>query len=837
MAIYSKFLSLINGSQRTVDLSTNTLSAQGLQLNAATGGGNITQLAHASTTSYTISWPAAQAASSGYVLSNDGTGNLSWVSGSAGSVTSVALSDGSTSPIYTISGSPVTSSGTLTFTLSTQTANKVFAGPTSGGAAQPTFRTLVSADIPSLAYANQSLSNLTGFTANQVIYASSGSALTSSSGFTYTGDTGQLTVTGQTSFGVLKVIGNGTDVESSISFKSSNITDGDSGQWAVGVNVSGPATGFFSVWNANITATSPIVIDPSDNNVGINNNTPAFNLDVGGTLNASTSMQSPELILEGSTSGTITQEANDTTTDYTVKWPAAQASGTKVLQNDGSGNLSWASSSTGTVTSVAFSDASTTPIYTISGSPVTTSGTLTQTLTTQAANIVFAGPTTGSAAQPTFRSLVSADIPDLSATYVTQSEVGASNGVASLDSGGHIPLSQLPSSLVEYQGTWDASTNTPTLSNTLGIYNVSGYFFIVSTGGTVDFGAGNITFNAGDWVLFNGTIWERAVQSNVVQSVNGQTGVVTINAINQLTGDVTATAASGSQSKATTVAAIQGTSVSGTTGSGNVVFSASPTLTGTITAAAANFSGAISASNFSGSSSGTNTGDQTITLTGDVTGSGTGSFATTIAAGAVTATKLGTVTDGTTLDQSGAGSTLEIKTGGVGTTQLASNAVTSAKIATSAFDGVTITGGGGSAATVVYAPAVEFVGVAGQDFTSTNTTYAVRWGLTANSETAGRLYACDTTTSSFDLFYAIGTITVGGSTAATGSNVTVTRIGSVTLGSSDPSLTLVGQPVFLDAGGALTQTAPSSAGTAVTRMGMLRTTTIVDVNPAPVAIN
>lgn len=48
------------------------------------------------------------------------------------------------------------------------------------------------------------------------------------------------------------------------------------------------------------------------------------------------------------------------------------------------------------------------------------------------------------------------------------------------------------------------------------------------------------------------------------------------------------------------------------TGTGNVVMSASPTLTGTITAAAANFSGAISASNFSGSSSGTNTGDVTL---------------------------------------------------------------------------------------------------------------------------------------------------------------------------------------------------------------------------------
>ena len=93
-----------------------------------------------------------------------------------------------------------------------------------------------------------------------------------------------------------------------------------------------------------------------------------------------------------------------------------------------------------------------------------------------------------------------------------------------------------------------------------------------------------------------------------------------------MSGDATIVA-----SGALTVAKIQGTTVSGTTGSGNVVFSASPTLTGTLVAAAANFSGAISASNFSGSSSGTNTGDQTITQTGDVTGSGTGSFATTLA--------------------------------------------------------------------------------------------------------------------------------------------------------------------------------------------------------------
>lgn len=65
----------------------------------------------------------------------------------------------------------------------------------------------------------------------------------------------------------------------------------------------------------------------------------------------------------------------------------------------------------GTVTSVGFADGSSTPIFTITGSPVTTSGTITETLTTQSANIVFAGPATGSAAQPTFRALVSGDLP------------------------------------------------------------------------------------------------------------------------------------------------------------------------------------------------------------------------------------------------------------------------------------------------------------------------------------------------------------------------------------------------------------------------------------------
>lgn len=62
-----------------------------------------------------------------------------------GSVLSVAL----TMPAqFAVAGSPVTTTGTLAVTWANENANLVFAGPTSGGAAVPTFRALVSADLP-----------------------------------------------------------------------------------------------------------------------------------------------------------------------------------------------------------------------------------------------------------------------------------------------------------------------------------------------------------------------------------------------------------------------------------------------------------------------------------------------------------------------------------------------------------------------------------------------------------------------------------------------------------------------------------------------------------------
>ena len=112
-----------------------------------------------------------------------------------------------------------------------------------------------------------------------------------------------------------------------------------------------------------------------------------------------------------------------------------------------------------------------------------------------------------------------------STTYQATSEKGQNNGYASLDSGGKVPAAQLPNSIMDYKGTWDASTNTPTLADGTGN---AGDVYICSVGGTVNSGAGAITFAAGDWVVYSGSVWQKSINSNAVASVNGQTGAVVL---------------------------------------------------------------------------------------------------------------------------------------------------------------------------------------------------------------------------------------------------------------------------------------------------------------------
>lgn len=110
--------------------------------------------------------------------------------------------------------------------------------------------------------------------------------------------------------------------------------------------------------------------------------------------------------------------------------------------------------------------------------------------------------------------------------FISNSQKGVANGVATLDGGGKIPVSQLPNSVMELQGNWDASTNTPTLSDGNGN---PGDVYEVKVAGTQNLGSGNIIFKVGDWAVYGADgKWYVSLNSNEVTSVNGLTGAVVL---------------------------------------------------------------------------------------------------------------------------------------------------------------------------------------------------------------------------------------------------------------------------------------------------------------------
>jgi len=116
------------------------------------------------------------------------------------------------------------------------------------------------------------------------------------------------------------------------------------------------------------------------------------------------------------------------------------------------------------------------------------------------------------------------DVKSKADNAIPTSEKGVANGVATLDGSGRLPSSQLTQTALEYLGTWDANTNTPALADGIGDL---GDFYIVSVAGSQDLGSGIIAFEVGDWVIYDGSLWERSPNSNAVDSVFGRVGIIT----------------------------------------------------------------------------------------------------------------------------------------------------------------------------------------------------------------------------------------------------------------------------------------------------------------------
>jgi hypothetical protein len=191
------WLNHATGQPQYVTLGTN-LAIVGSQLQVFGGGTPLTSVGLTMPSSvFTVgNSPLTSNGTIGVTLANQAV-NLVWASPASGPsgpptfrslasadipalpyVSSVALV--LPSSIITVTGSPVTSSGTLTGTLATQTANFVWAGPSSGAASAPTFRALVTTDIPSgLAYVTS-----VALSPPSSIISVSGSPITSSGTFT-----------------------------------------------------------------------------------------------------------------------------------------------------------------------------------------------------------------------------------------------------------------------------------------------------------------------------------------------------------------------------------------------------------------------------------------------------------------------------------------------------------------------------------------------------------------------------------------------------------------------------------------------------------------------------
>jgi hypothetical protein len=104
-------------------------------------------------------------------------------------------------------------------------------------------------------------------------------------------------------------------------------------------------------------------------------------------------------------------------------------------------------------------------------------------------------------------------------------DAGVPNGVATLDSGGKVPTSQIPQmGDLNYQGTWNASTNSPTLTSSTG---TKGYYYVVNVAGTTNLD-GITDWQVGDWAVFNGSTWQKIDNTDAVTSVNGYTGTVVL---------------------------------------------------------------------------------------------------------------------------------------------------------------------------------------------------------------------------------------------------------------------------------------------------------------------
>lgn len=104
---------------------------------------------------------------------------------------------------------------------------------------------------------------------------------------------------------------------------------------------------------------------------------------------------------------------------------------------------------------------------------------------------------------------------------------GQASGYAGLGGDGKVPTAQLPDAVLgalKYQGTWDASTNSPTIPAAAA--GNKGWYRLVTTAGSTALD-GITDWKVGDWLVSDGATWSKIDNTDAVISVAGLVGVIT----------------------------------------------------------------------------------------------------------------------------------------------------------------------------------------------------------------------------------------------------------------------------------------------------------------------